>query len=374
MTERILQINEGSALLGGTEQHFQDLCTLLTEQGHQVRTFCPGDITVQVGRREIGGALTTLLRQFRPDIVHVHGLRTKHLWILEHIGSQGVPMVQTWHDHAAFCLNQSLYSRKRGYCERCRGSRYLNAIGCVDLLTAMSTYWRRKVLELDPYRQLRRVIVPSRYLLEKAQEWGMPQKIRHIYNFTRNVSCSPSSSRHADMIVFSGRLSRLKGLDVLLEAVQSMDCRLMILGDGELRDKVMQAVETSLPGKILWQGFCTGNEYWQYLEQASVLVLPSICPENCPLTIVDAFSIGIPAVGTSIGGARELIGDRGERGLLVPPDDANALRKALATMLSPGYGTCAKGEAGRRFVLDNMSWEQYYPALLDCYREAVNER
>ena len=176
------------------------------------------------------------------------------------------------------------------------------------------------------------------------------------------------------MIVYSGRLSRLKGLDVLLEAVQNMDCRLMILGDGELRDKVVQAVDTSLPGKILWQGFCTGNEYWQYLEQASVLVLPSICPENCPLTIVDAFSIGMPAVGTSIGGSRELIGDRGERGMLVPPDDANALRKALTTMLSPGHGTRAKGEAGRRFVLDNMSWEHYYPALLDCYREAVNER
>ena len=373
MTEKILQINESSALFGGTEQHFQDLCSLLTGQGHQVRTFCPGDLTVQTGRREVGGALTALLRQFRPDIVHVHGLRSKHLWILEHIGSQGYPLVQTWHDHAAFCLNQSLYSR-RGYCEKCRGGKYHHAIGCVDVLSALSVYWRRKVLGIDPYRHLRRVIVPSRYLLDKAQEWGVPQKIRHIYNFTRNISRSIPVSRHADMIVYSGRLSRLKGLDVLLEAVQSMDCRLMILGDGELRDKVMQATEENASGKILWQGFCTGEEYWQYLAQASVLVLPSLCPEAFGLTITDAFSLGIPAVGTDIGGLRELIGDRGERGLLVPPDDANALRKALTTMLSPGHGTRAKGEAGRRFVLDNMSWEQYYPALLDCYREAVNER
>ena len=374
MTERILQINEGSALLGGTEQHFHDLCVLLSEQGHRVRTFCPGDITVQPGQQEISGALTTLLRQFRPDIVHVHGLRTKHLWILEHIGNQGFPVVQTWHDHAAFCLNQSLYSSKSGYCERCRGGRYLHAIGCVDVLSAMSAFWRRKLLGLDPYRHLRRVIVPSRYLLEKTREWSVPQKVRHIYNFTRNISRPISSSREADLIVFSGRLSPLKGLDVLLEAVREMDCRLTILGDGELRDKVVQAADSATPGKIMWQGFCTGDEYWRYLEQASVLVLPSICPENCPLTIVDAFSIGVPAVGTSLGGSRELIGDHCERGLLVPPANVNALRKALTTMLSPGHGTRAQGEAGRRFVLENMRWEHYYPALLDCYREAVNER
>lgn len=373
MTERILQINEGSALLGGTEQHFHDLCVLLSEQGHRVRTFCPGDITVQPGQQEISGALTTLLRQFRPDIVHVHGLRTKHLWILEHIGSQGFPVVQTWHDHAAFCLNQSLYSRN-GYCERCRGGRYLNAIGCVDVLSAASAYWRRKLMGADPYRHLRRVIVPSRYLLEKAREWGVPQKIRHIYNFTRNTARLPANSREADLIVFSGRLSPLKGLDVLLEAVREMDCRLTILGDGELRDRVVQASETEHSGKIMWQGFCEGDEYWQYLEQASVLVLPSICPENCPLTIVDAFSAGIPAVGTDLGGSRELIGDQGERGLLVPPGDAAALRQALVEMLRRPDRARAQGEAGRRFVLENMRWEHYYPALLDCYREAVNER
>ena len=373
MTERILQINESSALEGGVGQHFQDICALLTEQGHQVRTFCPGDITVKSGRSEIGGALTALLRQYRPEIIHVHGLRTKHLWILDHIGDQGFPVVQTWHDHAAFCLNQSLYSNN-GYCERCRGGHYLRATGCVDLLLAMSTFWKRRIMGRDPYRCLRRVIVPSRYLLDKATEWGIPHKFRHIYNFTRNVSRPLSSSPNADMIVFSGRLSYLKGIDTLLQAVRDMNCRLMILGDGELRDKVVQEMAGSEPGKILWQGFCSGTEYWQYMGQASILVLPSLCPENCPLTIIDAFSMGIPVVGTDLGGTRELIGEHGERGLLVPPGDVAALRQALTLMLAPGHGTRAQGEAGRRFVMDNMSWEHFYPALLDCYREAVNER
>ena len=61
-----------------------------------------------------------LLQEFRPDIVHLHTLTHKHLWLIEHLGSRGFPLVQTWHDHAAICLNHSLYSRT-GSCERCRG-------------------------------------------------------------------------------------------------------------------------------------------------------------------------------------------------------------------------------------------------------------
>jgi len=372
---RILQINETSALGGGADQHFHDLCSLLTKEGQQVQTFCPGDITLQTGRDVISRPLEEVLREFRPDIVHVHGLRQKHLWLLEFLG-EGLPLVQTWHDHAGFCLNQSLYNAK-GYCERCRGGHSFQAglQGCVNVPLSIATWWRRQVLGQDPYRRVQRIIVPSFYLRDKALEWGVRQKIQPIYNFTRHPVQTALPEREQGTIVFSGRLSALKGVRVLLEAINFMDCRLIILGDGELREEVAQAVAASKPGKILWPGFCTGEEYWEQLGKASVLVLPSLCPETFGLSICDAFSLGIPAVGTDLGGARELIGPGGERGLLVPPGDAAALRQALVTMLTQKRETTrAQGEAGRCFVEENLGWDRYYPALMECYREAVDER
>ena len=67
----------------------------------------------------------------------------------------------------------------------------------------------------------------------------------------------------------------------------------------------------------------------------------------------------------------ELIGPNNERGLSVPAGDVAALREALAMVLQNPEVAKNKGMAGRRFVDEHLGWGQYYPALIQCYSEAI---
>ena len=370
---RILQINETSQLTGGAQKHFHRLSELLAEAGHDVRRFFPGEISRHEGKTVIGNKLDLLLREFHPDIVHVHTLTHKHLWLLSELSTRGLCVVQTWHDHGAFCLNQSLYSQS-GHCERCRGGKYYQAglQGCVHFPLALKTWWQRTVRGQDPYRDVRKIIVPSHYLMEKALAWGQRRNFFHIYHF---MDCLPDEARtvprRGNVVAYAGRLSKLKGIDTLLAAIQDLPYQLLILGDGEHRDEVAALMQKSEPGKIIWPGFVTDVDYWSQLQQASVLVVSSLCPETFGLVIGDAFSLGIPVIGTNLGASMELIGPNNERGLSVPAGDVAALREALAMVLQNPEVAKNKGMAGRRFVDEHLGWGQYYPALIQCYSEAI---
>ena len=373
---RILQINETAQLAGGAQKHFHRLSELLGQAGHEVRMFFPGEITRHAGKAVILGKLNSLLREFQPDIVHVHTLTHKHLWLLSELSTRGLCVVQTWHDHGAFCLNQSLYSQS-GYCERCRGGKYYQAglQGCVHFPLALKTWWQRTVLGHDPYRDVRRVVVPSRYLMEKALAWGQRRDFFHIYHFIEHLPDEIRTvSRRSNVVAYAGRLSKLKGIDTLLAATQDLPCQLLILGDGEHRDEITDMMRKSEPGKIIWPGFVKDEDYWAQLQQASVLVVSSLCPETFGLVIGDAFSLEIPVIGTDMGASLELIGKNNERGVVVPAGDVGALREALAMVLQNPAVAQSKGMAGRRFVEEHLGWDHYYPALMQCYSEAIAQR
>jgi len=136
---------------------------------------------------------------------------------------------------------------------------------------------------------------------------------------------------HAVVAVTVGGLVSSKGIHELVQAVRGLGhfphFRLLCVGDGPGRASL-----ASLGTACVMAGERTPEEVAGYLQAADFLVHPSHS-EGMPQAVLEAMSCGLPVVATSVGGVAEAVRD-GDNGLLVPPQDAQALRKAMERMIT----------------------------------------
>src|SRR6056297_2561368 len=136
-------------------------------------------------------------------------------------------------------------------------------------------------------------------------------------------------------LLFVGRLASVKGVPVLLEALQGLiaeypDLRLTLVGDGPER-AALEARAQGLGEHVNFVGYKSQDEVAALLREATLLVLPSFA-EGLPVVLLEALAARVPVVTTRIAGVAELV-ENGESGLLVPPGDVVALRAALSRVL-----------------------------------------
>ncbi|WP_417720649.1 glycosyltransferase family 4 protein [Salipiger sp.] len=156
----------------------------------------------------------------------------------------------------------------------------------------------------------------------------------------------------AKRLLFVGRLAGVKGVPILLDAVDALrgrhpDLRLTLIGDGPDR----AALESRAAGSgdhVRFLGYRSQDEVAEALRDTDVFVLPSFA-EGVPVVLMEAMAAGLPVVTTRIAGVPELV-HHGETGLLVAPGDAAALTGALDRLLSDPAERAAMGAAGRAIV------------------------
>jgi glycosyltransferase involved in cell wall biosynthesis len=136
--------------------------------------------------------------------------------------------------------------------------------------------------------------------------------------------------------LFVGVLERYKNVDGLAEAwrraVERMpDAQLLLVGSGRERATVEQLV-ADLPEQTTWAPRLSPEEVACALDESTLLVLPSRS-EGLPRIVIEAFCRGRPVVGARSGGIPDIVED-GVNGVLVPPEDPEALASALVRVLS----------------------------------------
>jgi len=177
----------------------------------------------------------------------------------------------------------------------------------------------------------------------------------------------------AEVALFVGRLHHQKGPDVLLDAAkllypQRQRLHFVFVGDGPLADRLQrQAKAANLAQTVHFLGRRDDLPY--LMADANLLVLPSRW-EGMPNVVLEAMAAGKPVVGSSAGGAPEVV-IGGETGLLVPPDDPQALADAVRRILDDRNLAETMGRAARRRVQTEFSIaamvrrnEELYDAIL----------
>jgi len=177
-------------------------------------------------------------------------------------------------------------------------------------------------------------------------------------------------------VVYVGRVTRQKGLPVLLRAAELLDPDgQLVLCAGQADTEELAAEVTGMVGHlrehrsgVIWlTGMLPKREIIQILSHATVFACPSLYE---PLGIVnlEAMACGTAVVGSNVGGIPEVVSDS-QTGLLVPPGDHVLLAEAISSLVSDPARAAAMGELGRRRVVAEFSWASIAAQTAALYTE-----
>lgn len=168
------------------------------------------------------------------------------------------------------------------------------------------------------------------------------------------------------LLVCAARLSEAKGLDILLQAVSGairggVSCKCIVVGDGPLREKLLQQVEDlQLAGYVHFLGF--KHDVRPYLQAASAFILTSHL-EGLPLSVLEAMACGLPCIVTNVGGSAEAV-RHGINGLVISPGSVEEAEKAIVHLATHGWERLQMASRARKIACESFDIERQMKALV----------
>ena len=212
--------------------------------------------------------------------------------------------------------------------------------------------------ERHAYRGALHIFTRSRLVRESIiRDYGiLPEKVTVIGGGV-NFTPLPEAGSYSDgepVVLFLGKEFQRKGGDILLEAFAQVrkeipSARLRMVTNGPIPAGLpLDGVEVVTP---TWDRARVARLY----QEADLFVLPSRL-ETWGDVLIEAMAYGLPCIGVRSDAMEEIISD-GETGLLVPPQDSEALAEALIQILRDPYTRAQMGQAGRQRVESFFTWD-----------------
>ncbi len=320
--------------------------------------------------------MAALLKNFQPDIVHLNNFTHQiSPSILDVIKDHHIPVVMTMHDYKMVCPTYGMLCRGK-VCERCKGERFyhcgINRCTKGSLFKSMvnvaEMYLHHRVLHI--YDKIDFYISPSRFLKNKVAEMGLKGEVVYLPNCVDVSEFEPGFEGQGKSIVYVGRLSHEKGIETLIEAVNGINIKLKVIGDGPLRGYLEEKIKARAITNVEFLGYQTGQDLHSEIRNSMFLVIPSEWYENNPLTVIEAFALGKPVLGARIGGIPELVRDW-ETGLCFQSGDVEDLTKKLKLLLEHIGRLEKMGRAAREYVEYNLNSDIHYTELMNIYERAM---
>lgn len=185
------------------------------------------------------------------------------------------------------------------------------------------------------------------------------------------VASLQPTPRADDMLLFVGRLTYYKGVDVLLQALTRVrGARLVVVGDGPERRALQRLTgQLGLGDRVTWRGYVPDAELPTLYSSATALVLPSTgLSESFGIVQLEAQACGTPLISSALPGVRT-INPEGVTGLQVRPGDVDDLSRAIRSLLKDANLRAQLGEQARRHVRQHFSVQRMLDGLEAVYRE-----
>src|SRR4051812_33104920 len=286
--------------------------------------------------------LGSILRGDRPDIVHTHAAKAGtlgRLAVLIACGRSRPVLVHTFHGHSLTGYFSGRTAGAYRMIERWLARR-------TDTLVAVSTEVRDELLRLGVAGPERFVVVPVGFdlgrFLDDSDRARRRAALRARWGLTAD----------AEVVTLVARLVEVKRVDRFIAVARLLAdrprARFVVVGDGDLRDRLAASEEARLLGeRLIWAGF---RRDMVDILFASDLVMLTSDHEGTPVSLIEAQAAAVPVVGTDVGGTRSAVRD-GDTGVLAAPHDVRGLAAAAAAILDDRGLAGRMGAAGRRHAV-----------------------
>jgi glycosyltransferase involved in cell wall biosynthesis len=393
MQMKIILIHNHYQQPGGEDVVLASEEQLLGDRGHEVFVYTvhndrvdtlsrPALFLKTLWNREIHREVREFVRAFKPEVVHFHNtlpLISPAAYYAVH--AEGVAVVQTLHNYRLICPNALLF-RDGGPCEACVGRAvpwpgvrhacYRRSRAATGTVATMLSVHRA----LDTWRRaVDRYIALTSFSRRKFIEGGLPaEKIAVKPNFLKAEITTDTASPavRGDYVLFAGRLSVEKGITPLLQAWTQHGVRqpLVVVGDGPLAGQVQEAAARH--SGISWLGRLPRSRVLALMQNATALVLPSLVYENFPVTLVEAFSVGLPAIVSRHGALAEVV-EESRTGLHFRPGDPADLADKVAWAFEHAGAWRQMQRAARAEFAEKYTPERNYETLMMIYEQAIEQ-
>jgi glycosyltransferase involved in cell wall biosynthesis len=318
-------------------------------------------------------ALRRLLRSTEPDVAHVHNTFPLISPAAVHAcGIERVPVVTTLHNYRLVCANGLLF-RDGAPCELCVGHGPWSGVLHACYRTSR-TATLPIALNIATHRRfgtwadgVSRFVVLTEFARRKFAASGLPEsKLRVKPNFVPRPDRVRSDA--GEFVLYLGRLSAEKGIDLLLEASADSQLDVLIVGDGPERPAITaMAARRNISARFL--GHLPRDRCLDLLQRARMLIVPSRVYEGLPITILEAYAHGVPVIAPSHGPFPEIV-ENGRTGMLFEPGNARNLAARIQALEHPDVSRAMGDQARRRYV-ERYTPELNLELLMDIYREAT---
>lgn len=372
---KILIVHNNYGKYSGEEAVVDKMAAMLQSHGHTVSFY---RLTTEDVRESLIGkikgfasgiyspagvkGMKEILRKEKPDIVNVHNL---YPFIspaaLFECKKANVPVVMTIHNFRLICPT-GLFMREGKPCERCleKGNEWscikyncehsiLKSVG-YTLRNAYARWTKAYKDNVDMYACI--TAFQKRKLIAAGFDENKITVIPNLMDAPKTLD-----TYRGNYIAFCGRLSREKGVDLIIETARRHP-EIAFKFAGEVRD---QDLIENLPANCELRGYISGEELNDFYKQASIFVMASKWYEGFPMSILEAAKYGKCTIGPNHGGFTEIIG-QGENaiGKLFEPSNVDDLEKQIVELWNDPKTTEDLGKKAFEKLQERYSSEVVY--------------
>lgn len=384
---KILLLHNYYSQQGGEDTAFEAEKNLLLQKGHKVEIITFQNKNLLGFTDKVRSSFTSiynthsarLLAQkidtFQPDILHAHNFWKEASPAIYFVAQQKkLPVIQTLHNFRLLCVN-ALLLRHNQPCQLCikknfplpavRYACYENRLISTQMALLITIHkllktWKKRIHHYIALTEFaKRKFLDSSLHLTESQVSVKP-------NFVADKGYTFAEGRE-NFFLFVGRLSHEKGIQIALEATQWHNFRLEIIGTGSLESLVRTYAQQN--SNIIFHGKQSSDFVIKKMQKAKALLFPSICYENLPITLLEAFSTATPIIISNIENLNELVTNN-FNGLHFQTGNSKDLAEKIYFFeknLTPQWYQNA-----RQTYLQNYTPDLSYQKLMTIYQQVLN--
>jgi len=347
---------------GGIAAHVYELSHAIKEQGHKISVVTlnvknqwkkyENDNGIGIYRISLKGIGLTygfeinkyikkyIKEKGTPDIIHIHGMRP-----LEFYNIPNIPLVYTNHTS--------------GFLKRVQKGGYR--------VWVMKKFLNKPNLILAPSKEL--LDIPFKVQAEKVfiSNGVVSQKFKRDDEKRKKLRLDLNYSDTDIVAIVTRRMVWKNGVEFLAKAtqyIQNKKLKILFIGDGEEKGKIVQHLEKYFQGRYTMLGEKTHQEIIEYYSVADLSILPSLM-EATSISGLEAMAASLPLIGTKVGGIPVLLQD-GINGYLCEPSNPEDLAEKIDMLLEVNYKIL--GENSKILVEEKFDWSMIAKKTIEAYR------